>query len=309
MVEPLVSVIIPNYNYGRYLTQALDSVLTQSYPHKEVIVVDDGSTDSSELVVRGYGERVKWCQQQRQGVSSARNRGVGETRGDLVAFLDADDLWLQTKLEKQVRKFLDDPELGLVHCGVEEIDSYGKSLRTTLDGMSGWVAKEMLLFKESVIVGSGSTALVPRATFESIGGFDTRLSTSADWDFGYRVAKLQRIGFVAEALVQYRVHTSNMHANVELMEHDMLIGYAKAFANANPELRLLRKRCYGNLHTALAGSFFRAGKRAQFMRHGLKSIWYTPSNFTRIFGFPFRWWQRRLRIESSHQPSKSVFDQ
>ena len=309
MVEPLVSVVIPNYNYGRYLTQALDSVLAQSYAHKEVIVVDDGSTDNSEIVVRGYGERVKWCQQQRQGVSLARNRGVQETSGELVAFLDADDVWFHTKLEKQVRKFLSDRELGLVHCGVEEIDSSGKSLRFSLDGMSGWVAKEMLLFKESVIVGSGSTALVPRATFEAIGGFDTRLSTSADWDFGYRIANRQRIGFVAEALVQYRVHNGNMHANVELMEHDMLIGYAKAFSNADAELRSLRKQCYGNLHTALAGSFFRAGKRADFMRHGLKSIWYTPGNLMRIFGFPLRWRHRRLLIESSHRPAKNVFDQ
>src|SRR3990167_8128796 len=122
MGTPRVSVVIPTYNYARYLPQAIDSVLGQTYPHIEVVVVDDGSTDESRDVLRAYGSRIRWVQQERQGVSAARNRGVRESRGDLVAFLDADDRWLPTKLERQVARWCNEPELGLVHAGEEIID-------------------------------------------------------------------------------------------------------------------------------------------------------------------------------------------
>ena len=89
MKTPLVSVIIPNYNYGRFLVGAIESVLAQTSPCVEVIVVDDGSTDDSNAVRQRYEDRVRWLTQQRQGVSAARNRGVQESRGELVAFLES----------------------------------------------------------------------------------------------------------------------------------------------------------------------------------------------------------------------------
>src|SRR5688572_24093435 len=98
MKLPRVSAIIPNYNYAYYLPRAIDSVLAQTYPHVEIVVVDDGSTDNSETVLKSYGGRIRWLRQQNQGVAAARNHGVRETTGELVAFLDADDLWLPLKL-------------------------------------------------------------------------------------------------------------------------------------------------------------------------------------------------------------------
>ena len=290
---PRVSVIIPNYNYAHYLTQAVDSVLAQTYPEVEIIVVDDGSTDDSETILRSYGDRVRWIRQKNQGVSAAQNLGVQETRGELVAFLDPDDLWLPEKLERQVQRFLDDTDLGLVHCGVEEVDHTGAHLQFCVEGLEGWVARDMLLFKRAVILGGGSGLVVLRSEFEAVGGFDTSLSTSADWDFFYRLATRGRVGFVPKPLVKYRVHGSNMHSNIRAMEHDMLIGYEKAFSRDTAELRELRRRCYGNLHMVLAGSFFRAGQRSDFARHALKSVWLTPGNLTHLLGFPLRWMARR----------------
>lgn len=287
-MAPLVSVIIPNYNYAQYLPQALDSVLAQTYPHVEIIVVDDGSTDKSGAVLRKYGDRIRVIQQHREGVSIARNRGAHESKGQLLAFLDADDVWLPMKLERQVARFLKDPDLGLVHCGWEAIDNLGVVAEPHLDGMEGWVAKELLLLRRPVVNVVGSSAVVTRNVFEEIGGFDRRLSTSADWDFSYRLAINRRVAFVPEVLLQYRQHGTNMHANIRLMEHDTLIAFSKAFASNSEEIQNLRRQSYGNLHMMLAGSFFRAGQKVDFARHALKSVWLTPGNMKRLLGYPLR---------------------
>ena len=298
MKQPLVSVIIPNYNYADYLPETINSVLGQGYPGTEIIVVDDGSQDDSENVIRSYGERVRLIKQNNQGVSAARNRGVQESTGELVAFLDADDVWLPNKLERQVQRILDDPAIGLVHCGLEEVDSSGHLVGVLLDGMEGSVSREMLLFNRSVILGAGSTALVPRATFDAVGGFDTRLSTSADWDFCYRVAFRQRVAFVPEALVRYRTHGANMHSNIKVMEHDMLLGYAKAFRTDDVELLAMRRHCYGNIHMVLAGSYFRSGQTYGFASHALKSLWLRPANFKHLLDFPLRWLRNKRDAHS-----------
>lgn len=297
MKEPLVSVIIPNYNYAHYVTQAVDSVLAQTYPQVEIIVIDDGSTDDSEPILRSYGDKLKWIRQQNQGVSAARNLGVRESKGELIAFLDADDVWLPTKLEKQVARILAEPKLGLVHCGVEQIKSDDTQLGTEVDGLEGWVSTAMLQFQRTVIIAAGSTAVVSRAVFEAVGGFDTRLSTSADWDFCYRAAVYRQVGFVPEPLVKYRIHDSNMHSNIRTMEHDMLLCYEKAFSSSADHNSTLRRRSYGNLHMVLAGSYFRAGLKSDFTRHAVKSLWLTPSNVKRLLGFPLRWYQREIKSE------------
>src|SRR5947209_13220762 len=100
-----VSVIIPTYNHGRFIADAIESVLAQTYPVSEIIVVDDGSTDETQEVVEKFGEKVRYIEQANAGVSAARNTGIENSDGDLVAFLDADDTWLPEKIEKQVAKF------------------------------------------------------------------------------------------------------------------------------------------------------------------------------------------------------------
>jgi glycosyltransferase involved in cell wall biosynthesis len=292
MKQPRVSVIIPNYNYAHYLPQTLESVLAQSYPDVEIIVVDDGSSDDSRKVLEQFEGRVRLIEQQNRGVAAARNNGARQSSGQLIAFLDADDIWLPLKLERQVELFLSQPELGLVHCGVEEIDAEGNHLSFRSDGLEGWVAKELLLLERAVILGGGSGLVVPRATFDALGGFNERLSTSADWDFFYRIAARQRVGFVPEPLLQYRIHGTNMHANIGLMERDMLHAYSEAFSHPDPEIGGLRRRCYGNLHMTLAGSFFRQKKYYDFARHMMKSLWLTPRNSKRVLEFPLRLWRR-----------------
>lgn len=292
-MKPTVSVVIPAYNYARFLGEAIESALKQTLPPLEVIVVDDGSTDNTAEVLARYGDRVRVLRQKNQGVSVAANHGAEMARGDLLAFLDADDIWLPRKLELQVQRFFANPDLGLVHCGVADINTDGKVLRQYLNGLEGWVATEMLLFRRATILGGGSGAVIQRSTFQAVGGFDPCISVSQDWDLHYRVARQQQVGFVPEVLLHYRVHGANRHRYVRKMEHDMLLAYEKAFHEAGPELRRLRQRCYGNLHTVLAGSFLTVGDYWKIPSHAVKGLLMAPHNFSQIIGFPLRWLGRR----------------
>ena len=117
MNSPKVSVVIPSYNLGRLLTQAIDSVLAQTVVPSEIIVVDDGSTDDTQVRLEPYSGRIRCIRQGNRGVSAARNRGIREASGQLIAFLDADDVWHPRKLELQLAAFEDRPDLGLLGTG------------------------------------------------------------------------------------------------------------------------------------------------------------------------------------------------
>lgn len=288
-----VSVIIPAYNGERFLRETIQSALEQTRPALEVIVVDDGSRDGTPALLAEFGTRIRAVRQVNQGVAAARNHGAELASGEFFAFLDADDVWEPRKLELQLARFHREPELGLVHCAVQEIDGEGRPLGQRREGMEGWVAPEMLLFRRSVVLGGGSGVLVPRSLFREAGGFDPRLSTSADWDLYFRLARRRRVGFVPEVLLRYRLHGSNMHGNIHAMEHDMLLAYEKAFGEPDADLQRLRARAYGNLHMVLAGSYFAAGHRREFVGHALKSMVKTPDNALRLAGYPARWWRKK----------------
>jgi glycosyltransferase involved in cell wall biosynthesis len=285
MRSGLVSIVIPNYNYAHYLREAIDSVLAQTYPEIEIIVVDDGSTDESKDILKSYGGQIKAVIQQNQGVSAARNNGVSKSSGQFISFLDADDSWLPAKIEKQVERFLADKTLGLVHVGVVEVDTDGDFLLNRVEGLEGDVSIELLLIKQSIL-GGGSGLMVPRSVFDEVGGFDKRLSTSADWDFFYQISNRYPVGFIPEILLKYRVHNSNMHSNVKAMEHDMMIAFEKAFIGMPPELRKIKRRAYGSLHQNLAGSYFVAGEYFAFVHHSFKSLALDPSNIVHFLKYP-----------------------
>lgn len=279
----LVSVVIPNYNYARFVGEAVESVLNQTYRSVEVIVVDDGSTDDSLEVLAAYEERIKLIAQDNAGVSAARNAGIAASSGELVAFLDADDIWLPEKTARQVAIFEAEPEVGLVHTGVIEIDESGNEIGRRTNGMSGWVSRELLGLERSVILGGGSGLMVRREALDRVGGFDERMSTSADWNLCYRIASKYKVGFVEEPLLLYRVHGSNMHNNVPAMEHDVTLTFDDAFAH-NGDLEEIRSRCYGSFHKMLAGSYFRARDYGSFSKHALLSVWHRPANLIYYLG-------------------------
>jgi glycosyltransferase involved in cell wall biosynthesis len=281
-----ISVIIPTYNYARFLGEAIDSALAQTLEPLEVMVVDDGSTDGTAEVLASYGERIRVIRQKNAGVAMARNAGIAAARGDYLAFLDSDDAWYPRKLELQMARFEADAALGLVHCGAETIDAGGRTLTTSVGGMEGRVAEAMLRMDREVISPQGSSIVVPKRVAEEIGGFDPRLPPSEDWDFCYRVASRYPVGYVAEVLVRYRLHGSGIHLNIARMERAMLLAFEKAFAD--PALQPLRRSSYGRLHRILAGCYFESRQPGGFARNVIESLRYDLRNLAYFAAYPLR---------------------
>ena len=284
----LVSVLVASYNHGRFLRSAIDSCLQQTHPDTEVVVVDDGSTDESLRVLDRYGPRLKVVRQENRGVSAARNRGVKESRGELVSFLDSDDAWLPDKIARQVTLF-DRPSVGMVYCQLRLVDEKGGSLGTMPPGLSGRVLEELALLRGPGVPAAGSSAMVRRAVLDEVGGFDESLSTSADWDLWRRIACRHEIELVPEPLVLYRQHDRAMHRNVEVFERDMLRAFESMFRDpAAASIHALRKRCYGNLHWMLAGSHLYAGNPLKCAAHLGRALLAWPPSLGRVLGIPLR---------------------
>lgn len=291
-----ISVVIPTYNYGRFISEALDSVFVQTLRPSEVIVVDDGSEDETERVVGSFGDKVIYIRQENQGVCAARNTGVARSSCELISFLDADDYWEPVKLQMQFERFENDPELGMVHCGMREFDGEsGSTVALHLDGGEDDVADSLLLWNGPVIVGPGGTIMVKRLAFDQVGGFDPEMKVGEDWDFCYRIAREFRIGFVRRPLVNYRSHSASAHRNVEEMERGMSRFYEKAFATEDKRILQMKRRAFGNFHRILAGSYFRSRNYLSFGRHLALSLLNDPLSVSYFAKFPLRRMQKTKR--------------
>ncbi|MCC7418343.1 MAG: glycosyltransferase [Acidobacteria bacterium] len=291
---PRVSVVIPNYNCGRFIADAIGSVLAQTMDDLEVIVVDDGSTDGSAAALRPFGDRVRLFEQPNRGVSTARNRGIGESRGEFVAFLDADDLWHPEKLEKQLPRFAN-PEVGLVHCAVEYVDERERPLGTNFTGRSGRVLEPIVLLQGTVVLAGGSTAVVRREAFDRVGLFDREMSTAADWDMWRRIACAYEIDMVREPLMRYRLRPGSMHRNVDVFAHDVLHGFDSLFADpAAAEVHHLKRRAYAAAYLMLSGSYLHAGRWRESVAYGARALVSWPLSLTYVIALPMRRAQRRV---------------
>ena len=181
----LVSVIVPTYNRGWIVKEAIDSVLKQDYPHVELIVVDDGSTDDTPELLAVYGDRITVFRQKNQGVSSARNRGIEKSSGELIAFLDSDDTWAPGKLSCQVAFFRNNPDALI--CQTEEIwIRNGKRVnpKKIHQKLSGMIFEPSL----NLCLVSPSSVMMRRAFFDCVGFFDETLPACEDYDLWLRAS-------------------------------------------------------------------------------------------------------------------------
>jgi glycosyltransferase involved in cell wall biosynthesis len=206
---PGVSVIIPAYNAAAFIAQALESLIAQSSPHWEAIVIDDGSTDQTVSVASSLAERdarIRVLSQAHQGVSAARNAGVRDAQFDWLLFLDADDWILPEFLEKLTTLLVDDPELDAVYCGYARAYTDGSQL----SGGNVPAFREMFPLLAQYCVYPIHTCIVRRSRVEMLGGFDASLITCEDWDLWQRIARSgSKFSSLNEVLACYRIRPTS----------------------------------------------------------------------------------------------------
>ena len=248
---PKVSVVIPAYNAMNYLPKTLNSVLQQTFSDFEVLIIDDGSTDHLQAWVAQNitDPRVRLITQANQGLSGARNTGIANAQGEYVAFLDADDLWEPTKLEKQVDYLDNNSTVGLVYNWIALIDAEGNPTGRIMGGnIEGDVLEEIL--QRNII--DCPSVLVRRKCFETVGMFDITLRSVEDWDMWIRIAGHYPLAVIKEPLVYYRQHSSNMSKNWRVMEQAFHQVIEKSFQSVPSQLQYLRNNSLGYANLCLA---------------------------------------------------------
>lgn len=209
-MTPTVSVVMAAKNYARFLPEAVESVFAQTFADWELIVIDDGSTDDTPNAVRPFraDRRVRYVRADALGQSRAKNLGIGLSRRRFVAFLDADDAWEQTKLEKQLAVFEAKPEVGVVFSKRSLMDEESRPIlaKPTSGFPTGSVLPQMFIQNFVCF----SSVVVKREVFSHVGAFDAEWDLSIDYDLWLRVAKFYTFDFVDEALVRYRTGHGNL---------------------------------------------------------------------------------------------------
>ena len=212
IMQQLVSIITATKNYARFLPEAIDSVLAQTFADWELIIVDDGSTDDTANVIAPflYDKRIRYIRSDQLGQSRAKNLGIAMSQCEFVAFLDADDAWEPTKLEKQLPLFRDD--VGVVFTRRSMMDETGTSLppRIETDPPRGRVLNE--LFVQNFVC--FSSAIVRRSLFDQIGRFDESLDLAIDYDLWLRAAPHTSFDYINEPLVRYRTGHGNLSCRI-----------------------------------------------------------------------------------------------
>jgi len=318
MARPTISVVIPTYNRARFLGAAVASVRAQTYPCAEIVIVDDGSTDDTFQVVTALGAGIHYVKQPNAGPSSARNRGIEEARGDLVAFLDTDDRWLPEKTARQVAILQREPTVALVSTDMAIEDETGlvqvtsnfahrglQPLFASLDGRPVPDAPRLLL-KVNFI--NTSAVLARRSVLQAMKGFDPRLRFGEDLELWLRIAARHDVACLA-SVQEIRVeHSSNVTKAVE----PMLMGYVRMAevirewaADLMPSWGLDANQYVAGCLADLGYWHFSQGRMATARLYLARSVRQRPTRRALIYGaasvLPLSW-IRRIRSMKSTPP-------
>ncbi|HVA97918.1 MAG TPA: glycosyltransferase [Bacteroidia bacterium] len=258
---PLVSVIIPAYNAEKFIAETIQSVLIQTYTRWEIIVVNDGSTDNSASIVTSFIEkdnRITLINKPNSGVSDTRNVGIEKSKGEFIAFLDADDIWESNNLEEKV-SVLSTTTIDWVFSDAYLIDE-----NTDIIGEKKGDDSEMLihylLWDRTVIPGPCSNVIVKRKCLNSGLRFDAKFSTAADQDFCFYLSSKFLGKRIEKYLWKYRILKQSMSRNIAVMEKDHIGVYKKAAKNKLFSSVKFQQKCFSNLYLILAGSWWKDGK-------------------------------------------------
>ncbi len=277
---PNVSVIIPAYNGARFLPEAIESVLAQTYKDYEIIVVDDGSTDNTKEILKPYFDKIKYIHQQNQGAATARNTGIRHSQGEYIAFLDADDVWLPEKLHTQVYYLDNNPEVAMVYSRSFTISGDGELISkksSYKDFPSGEIFN--ILFLHSFFIYT-STVVVRRRILDTVGLFDESLITSEDRDLWLRIAREFKVSGITKYLCKYRNTDGSLSKNKEIPFNEKRRVIEKNYELSKDLGRPIAPALYKK---ALARLFFRTGKwhlsrgeRKEALENFSQSLKYMP---------------------------------
>lgn len=256
MISPKVSVIMPLYNGERFIVSAIESVLAQTYKNFEIVIVNDGGIDNSREKISPYLELpfVQYVEQANRGVAAARNTAIGKATGELIAFLDQDDLWTPRKLEAQVTYLRDHPAVPMVHGDVAWIDAGGRPVDFKWDNnVSGACLAQLFQLNRIAVV----TVMVAKRCLGEVGLFDESLSGVDDYELWLRIARRFPIGRLDDVVASYRFHDLNTsHAGGMMADREIMAleRFVSAFPDVTQSLgrRAVNKRI-ANLHFKLGG--------------------------------------------------------
>lgn len=276
---PRVSIIVAAYNAARYLSAAINSVLTQTYADWEIIVIDDGSTDGTSSVVRSYspklGAQLRYVYQANRGVSAARNRGIREARGEFVAILDADDVWLPARLARGVAVMDSSPRVGLVHSRIARINSDG----TIFDYLvfparyqSGMIAVDLYTRRANIL---SATVLLRKRCLNDVGNFDETMHTCEDRDLWFRLAEHYEVAYIDEILAHYRVNTGGATSDPDRMLKGQLFFVRKHYKRGSCGWVALC-RALAQIYREQGDLFFSRHQVMKSIRYYSRSAMYNP---------------------------------
>ena len=277
-MNPLISVIIPTYNSAEFITDALKSVFAQTFPDYEVIVIDDGSTDATADIVKSF-PGVKYLRQNHRGPAAARNLGLSKSSSPLIAFLDADDQWMDDKLEIQTRYMNSHPDVGLLYSDLSTFDddgvktvSYDSHHRKVYQGN----VFDKLFLKNFI---GTITVMVRKECFERAGYFNEEITRSTDWHQWLRIAYFYKVGYIDKPLAKYRWNKGSISYDSARAYPDRLqiIGdivalYPDYFARQ----KTLVRRAYGGGYFRYGYALFQAGESREAAGKWGKSLRNNP---------------------------------
>ena len=275
--DPLVSVVMPAYNVGWCIGRAVDSVLAQDYRARELIVVNDGSTDDTRAVVERYGAQVRLINQDNRGMCAARNVAIRSAHGAYVAFLDADDWWLPEKLARQVTLMESRPEIGFCSTAARVEDEQGRLINLWRCRHGNTQMLATLFAENAAIAGGCSAVMARRHLVDQVGLFDESLTGFEDPDLWIRLAAVSGYACIDEPLAVILRREKSVSRNLEAMRSSAIGSLRKNRALLPPELRgNFWRRCLASVYTDYAKPAYRAGRIGRAYADTLRALALSP---------------------------------
>jgi glycosyltransferase involved in cell wall biosynthesis len=295
---PHISIIIPAYNGERFIVKALNSILNQSYQDYEIIVINDGSTDRTAEVLQPYLSQIRYIEQANQGVAAARNRGMALAQGELVAFLDQDDVLLPDKLLLQVECFNQYPNVGMVHSGWQLVDAEGNKLADIepwhdapeLD-LAGWLKRMPVLL---------SAMMFRQSWLQQAGEFNGRFKQACDVELVQRLIMLGcQTAWVRQITVLYRQHDRNDSLNTLVQAQEVWAVQDQFFARLDiPDaIRQIEKDCRYYTLIWISWRLYHTGRLAEMKCYLEKALRYRPGTRTEAL---MQWIELFKRYEAEY---------